>query len=71
MKRKMKLRVEDLQVSSLASEDNGGGVHAMANTQGFYMTCRIGECVSYDGRICVTQEFGGGDTCESGPYAYC
>lgn len=66
----MKLHIEDLQVSSFAPDDDEGGV-SVAATQGFYQTCRVGNCVSWDGRICVTQEFGGGDTCESGPYSYC
>lgn len=71
MKRKMKLRLEDLQVTSLEPEDKKGGVHAAAYTEGFYQTCRLGNCVSWDGQLCVTQEFGGGETCESGPYSYC
>jgi hypothetical protein len=70
MKSDMKLRVEDLQVSSFVP-GHDGGIQAAGNTQGFYLTCRVGSCVSWDGRICVTKEFGGGDTCESGPYSYC
>lgn len=70
MKRKMKLRVEDLQVTSLVPEDDRGGVHAASRTYDYYSKCGV-ECASYDGRICVTKEFGGGETCESGPYYYC
>jgi hypothetical protein len=70
MKRKIKLRVEDLQVTSLASEGESGGVHAAARTYDYYSVCGV-ECASQDGRLCVTKEFGGGETCESGPYYYC
>ncbi len=66
----MKLNIEDLQVSTFVPEGDGGDMQ-IAATQGFYQTCRIGGCVSWDGRLCVTVEFGGGDTCESGPYYYC
>jgi hypothetical protein len=66
----MKLHIEDLQVSSFLPAGDEEGVH-LAATQGFYDTCRVGGCVSWDGRICVTEQYGGGETCESGPYSYC
>jgi hypothetical protein len=66
MKHEMKLRLEDLQVSSfVAGADRDTQVEAFTHE---YASC---SCLSWDGRICVTQEFGGGDTCESGPYSYC
>jgi hypothetical protein len=90
MKRKMKLRLDDLQVDSFASESEAGGVHANAlsllrpDTCACPQTRPVESCaclpdshlvgctnVSCDGRICVTQQFGGGDTCETGPYYYC
>lgn len=70
MKRKIQLRLEDLQVTSLAAEGDKGGVHAASRTYNQYSQCGV-ECASYDGRYCVTEQFGGGETCESGPYSYC
>lgn len=70
MKDDIKLRVEDLQVSSFTPEADEGDMHALSRTYNYYSMCGV-ECASRDGRICVTKEFGGGDTCESGPYYYC
>lgn len=77
MKLKMKLRIEDLQVSSFAPESNGG-VHAASYTV-YYDTCGCpisnARCVSRTGcpggPACVTVEYGGGETCETGPVYYC
>jgi hypothetical protein len=67
MKRKLTLRIEDVQVSSFAAEAKGG-VHGAA----LYTQIR---CYSQTGcpggPLCVTQEYGGGDTCETGPVYYC
>jgi hypothetical protein len=65
----MKLHIEDLRVTSFVPADNEVNEHA-ANTD-LDWTCRNGACVSWDGQVCITKEFGGGDTCESGPYYYC
>ena len=71
-KLKMKLRVEDLQVSSLVAEGDGGGVQSAEAYTYVYATCRIGGCPSAPGGpLCVTEEYGGGDTCETGPVYYC
>jgi len=89
MKRKMKLRLQDLQVSSFTADNGTGGVHANVLTAP-NQTCAcpqtrpVESCAclpnsavqfctyqSCDGRICVTQQFGGGETCETGPYYYC
>jgi hypothetical protein len=63
MRSDLKLSLDDLQVSTFAPEADGTYASMLA------VTGRIG-CVSV-GRVCVTKEFGGGDTCESGPYYYC
>lgn len=71
MPRKLKLRVEDLQVSSLVAEDDRGEVHANSITF-VAATCRIGGCPSAPGGpLCVTVQYGGGATCETGPVYYC
>jgi hypothetical protein len=78
MKLKMKLRVDDLQVSSFVPE-GAGGVHAASYTV-YYDTCgcAISDawCVSQTGPCpggpaCVTVQYGGGETCETGPIYYC
>lgn len=66
----MKLRVEDLQVSSFVPGDDGEDLQIAANTL-VVATCRIGGCQSQGGQLCATQQYGGGETCETGPYYYC
>jgi hypothetical protein len=35
-------------------------------------TCRFGSCASQPGgQLCVTEQYGGGETCETGPVYYC
>lgn len=77
MKLKMKLRVEDLQVSSFTAEGSGGVLAASYTV--FYETCGCPisnqRCVSHTGcpggPACVTVQYGGGETCETGPVYYC
>jgi hypothetical protein len=69
MRPETKLRVEDLQVSSFVPHDGEEDVHAAAITG--LATCRI-QCQSGGGgQICVTRDYGGGETCETGPVYYC
>jgi len=69
MGRKLKLRLEDVQVTSFPAEDKGGIHAAEAITQGFDCYSRTGGCPG--GPLCVTVEYGGGETCETGPIYYC
>lgn len=78
MKRKLKLRVEDLEVTSFAADGNGGVLAASYTV--VYDTCGCpisnARCVSRTGGcpggpLCVTEEYGGGGTCETGPIYYC
>ncbi len=79
MKLKMKLRVDDLQVSSFEADSDKGGVYAASYTI-VQDTCgcpvsnqrcvsRTGNCPG--GPACVTEAYGGGATCETGPVYYC
>lgn len=63
MRTDLKLCLDDLQVSTFAPEDETTFAFVAA------VTGRIG-CVSAN-RQCITKEFGGGETCETGPYYYC
>ena len=71
MKLKLKLRVEDLEVSSFPAQGTGG-VHAAAQTQTLVCDtyCRA-ETGYHGGPQCVTEQYGGGETCETGPVYYC
>ncbi|HET7231840.1 MAG TPA: hypothetical protein VFJ16_17645 [Longimicrobium sp.] len=71
MNRKLKLSLDDLQVSSLVADD-GSEFQAVAAGTFVAASCYQAACASEPGgRLCVTQQYGGGETCESGPYYYC
>jgi len=69
MKPDLKLNIDDLEVSSFVPEGDGMQLNAYTVV---VATCRIGGCATGGGgQLCVTKQYGGGETCETGPVYYC